>query len=362
MSRYYQNWEDIGRKPKSSRSNYSNQQSYNYADNRKVYGPSKTHAIFLIKALVITIIILVLSSPNINIISSLNSQLNASALQSLAVLVNFLVIFFATLIYDHVTSKGRFFLQEVFSSLFASLLLILGSPFQPVLFALFFLLLLSGYILGKTLEEFAEYHGKRVFVSGTVTFLIFIWIFYIIFSAFNTTNANGGISNGVIALFVNLVNVLKSGNLATLQSSAISTCVSQVNQYASIGVQKQPQVDGSSESTSIQNTTVFTKYSQINPWIVQWASVPSTSLFSFQQTSGVNCNQGSSTYICKDLQILNQSASTTQNFTAIGVILEVSVTQPLIITSGTETTNYLLPTLCNSTGYLLPNSKYYISH
>lgn len=155
----------------------------------------KAHAISLIKALVITIVLVILSSPAVGLIRSLNSQLNISSLQSVIIFIDFIVILFITLIYDKITAKRKFFLQEVFSSLFVSLLLIFGTLNNPVILVLAFLLLLSGYFVGSKLEEISEYHEKENFVSGTIVFLIVMWIVYLIFANVNTNDISSALSN-----------------------------------------------------------------------------------------------------------------------------------------------------------------------
>ncbi|MDE1861086.1 MAG: hypothetical protein KGH72_05235, partial [Candidatus Micrarchaeota archaeon] len=138
-------------------------------------------------------------------------------------------------------------------------------------------------------------------------------------------------------------------------------------------------------SISVTNITTFKNYSSINPWIVQWAALPSTALFSFEQTTSVNCNQNPSVYICKDLALLNESMNVSKatnstnttinsteainqtvipknNILAVGAVTKIVITQPLIITNGTYSTTYLIPALCNESGTLMPNSKYYLTH
>lgn len=326
-----------------------------------------------IKAVIIAVATLVLLS--IGLVNYSTIYAPAQIFLSLIFFLNFIFIFIVIAVYDYLVAKRVLTYQALFSSIILSLLLstsVVISPTGSVIanLVIMFLGLWAGFAIGRRLYDTAYAKGYLRVLNGSATFLIILWVAYLIvnFGGVKVTSISNT-TNGIILFLDNVLVNIKSGTFFAggLQSSALSSCVSQTNQYANIGVLKTPQADGSRESINIDNTTIFTSYSQINPWIVQWASIPSTGLFSFGQTQGVNCNGSSSVYICKDLALLNQTTAPagtniTANTLAVGVILEISLTQPLIFTNGNETTNYLLPVLCTNTGTILPNSKYYISH
>lgn len=320
-----------------------------------------------IKALVASIAIFVLMLPSINLISPGSLNLNSSIFSSTLLFIDFIIIFIILLIYDKLTMNRLLTYQALLGSFILSILLVssfmINSTHGLVFnFILMFLVLWLGFLAGRILYDAANRWEKRKILKGIVIFLVLIWLVYL----FATLNA-GTTGNSISTMINNFIANLKKGTVLSgtlLQSTEVTNCVSQVNQDLNIEQQKAQQGSGVSTSIGITNVTSFDNYYQINPWIVQWASIPSTALFSFQQTSTVNCNQDTSTYVCKDLSILNQSRTntTTNKIIAVGVVVKISVTQPLYLVSGTSTTNYLLPALCNSSGTLLPNSKYYISH
>jgi len=322
-----------------------------------------------IKAFIVTIAIIVLMLPSINLVSYGNLPNLSSIFASTLFFINFLVVFVVIAIYDYLTIKKFLTYQALLGSIFLSFLLTTGFIINPLNttilnIVIIFLVIWFGFIIGKRLYNIADSRGHGKLLVGSTVFLVLIWIFYLFINTSGVNISNeSSLSNSFSVFLSSLIANFKSGALLTgsIQPIEVTNCISQVNQYSFIGTQKQTQAGGSSETTSISNVSIFTKYSDINPWIVQWASIPSTALFSLQQTTSVNCGQGSSVYICKDLQ-LPAISNSTNNAIAVGIVLEVSLTQPLIFVNGTETTHYLLPLLCTGSGTLLPNSKYYISH
>lgn len=347
---------------------YTKGYSYNWAPRIRIQVP--------IKAFLIAIATIVLSMPPLSLVSYGGFNLSSTIFSSTLFFVDFVILSIVILLYDKLTARHYLTYQALIGSFLLSLLfvtgLVLNVTYGAVInFIIIFFVLWIGFLIGGKLYDLAKNRNQMNVLNGGTTFLIVLWIVYLMASINSTTTGTN-----FYALLNNFVANLKTGAFlsGSIQPQIVTTCVSQLNQEINIESQKLPQ----GASISIANLTTFKAYSQINPWIVQWAALPSTALFSFQQTTSVNCNQGSAVYICKDLTLLqNQtitnttnsinttlgSTLTTKNTTlAAGAIVKIVITQPLIFTNGTYSTSYLIPALCNASGTLMPNSKYYLAH
>ncbi len=341
---------------------------YNYKSNRPLIRVSLP-----IKAFLVAIAAMALSTPPLNLISYGGFSISPNIFSSTLFFVDFVILLIVILLYDKLTARKYLTYQALVGSFLLSLLFVTGLVLNVtngvvINLIITFFVLWIGFLAGGRLYDLAQNKGQIRILSGGTKFLILLWLVYLV-AAINSTTTG----TNFYALLNNFVANLKTGTLfsGSIQPQIVTTCVSQLNQEINIESQKLSQ----GASISIANLTTFNNYSTINPWIVQWAALPSTALFSFQQTNPVNCSQGSSAYICKDLSLLiNQHTNNTNattlgelgtrrnNALAAGAIIKVVITQPLIFTSGTYSTSYLLPVLCNASGTLLPNSKYYLSH
>lgn len=136
-----------------------------------------------IKAVVITIIILILSIPQIHLLS-LGGVVELSTLfTSSTLFINFVIIFAVLLVYDFVTSRVAHFYQEVFGSLFGSIFITLakGTLSFPIMLILTAIIFYLGFMSGKLLNLTNINERSRKLISGTIGILVFFWLIAVIF-------------------------------------------------------------------------------------------------------------------------------------------------------------------------------------
>ncbi len=136
-----------------------------------------------IKAVVITIILLILSISQIHLFN-LEGTLGLSTLfTSSTLFINFVIIFAILLVYDFVTYNAARFYQEVFGSLFGSIFITLakGTLAFPIVLILTAIIFYLGFMAGKLLNLVNMNRRSRKLINGTVEILVFFWLIAIIF-------------------------------------------------------------------------------------------------------------------------------------------------------------------------------------
>lgn len=136
-----------------------------------------------IKAVVITIILLILSIPQIHLLN-LGGTVGLSTLfTSSTLFINFVIIFAILLVYDFVTYRAARFYQEVFGSLFGSIFITLakGTLAFPIVLILTAIIFYLGFMAGKLLNLVNMNERSRKLISGTIGVLVFFWLIAVIF-------------------------------------------------------------------------------------------------------------------------------------------------------------------------------------
>lgn len=155
-----------------------------------------------IKSFVVAVALLILSSAGINLLKS-PAIYSQTLLNSFQAIINFVAIFVILFIYDKVTVKHSLLYQEIIVSILLDALVWLitlnGSIIILVaFFVLGILLTLFGSVLGQMLYDFGKEKSHLSIFTGTIYFLIAIWIIYIMvlnYSSLVTTTVQNTIKN-----------------------------------------------------------------------------------------------------------------------------------------------------------------------
>lgn len=135
-----------------------------------------------IKALIVTIAIVVLSTHSIPLIQGGYIGSISGTLSSLRLLINSIVIFVILYLYDYITAKKSFLYQEVIGSILAAIILTFGGQAQVISLTAYvftFILLYIGFLIGVRFKEIVSGANQTQMIEGVAIFLLVIWVGYI---------------------------------------------------------------------------------------------------------------------------------------------------------------------------------------
>lgn len=136
-----------------------------------------------IKAIVITVILIILSIPQIHLLSFNGITSLSNLFTSRTLFANFIIIFALLLFYDFVTYRGARFYQETIGSFLGSIFLTVAKGNIPFLIIaiLTIVIFYLGFLIGILLNKAIMTDRTRKMISGTIGILIFFWLIAIIF-------------------------------------------------------------------------------------------------------------------------------------------------------------------------------------
>lgn len=132
----------------------------------------------LIKTVIMTVILFILTLPSIKLFAITNIGLT-TAFSSPIFIGSFIVLFTLFSIYDFVTSRKVWGLENVIAILLVTMLLA-GLPFSILLIVISFILILFGLMAGASIRQVSfRQKGMTRTINGSVMFLFIIWVTYV---------------------------------------------------------------------------------------------------------------------------------------------------------------------------------------
>ncbi len=316
----------------------------------------------LIKALLITIAVAVLTLPVLRIISYGIINLTLGIFGSLLLFTNFLITVLLILIYDKLVAKHYLMYQALIGGFLLSLLVSAGvvqSITSNIIinFIAVFLVLLAGFIIGNKLYDAAKYADRLNVLNGGTIFLIIIWLVYLI-ANINSGSGSSGISALLNNFLTNFNTVTSSSNVQSPPTSqaVLNTCLAEVNSDLQIAEAKLP----AGTSVSIVNTTSFyysngksATINYINNWITIWNS-------GYSNGNGVSCSSYYPTlFTCSDLAALSSELNGTENLSS-GSIVGAGVAIKFQFPPEAQSNGFteVAPALCDPSGIMSSSNNY----
>lgn len=143
----------------------------------------------LIKAIAVVLVIYLLSLPAVGLIEAKSSlSISVNTILSTSFILDFLLVFFVSLIFDAVTSRNDFIYQDLLGGFVAAVLISMGLlPFDSVLLFAFIILCVSLYvcfIAGKIIYGIVVAANARRVLGAAIGVAVAFWIAFVILTSF----------------------------------------------------------------------------------------------------------------------------------------------------------------------------------
>lgn len=133
----------------------------------------------LIKGVVMTVVLFILTLPSINFFSAITNTGLGSAFSSVLFLVSFITLLVLFAIYDFATSHRVWFVEDIFASVLV-LVFLASTAFVLLTVLLSFVLMVVGNMAGSVVRQLSlSQPGMTKMLSGSIGFLLLIWIVYV---------------------------------------------------------------------------------------------------------------------------------------------------------------------------------------